>query len=219
MNVLVCRTNDGGRYTWVAKLADFGGSVLDVEKDQMGSLSMGSFPWQAPEWKQWLTRDGLLKTDVYSLGLVYWSIITAGRIPVEDDPTSFSIPHVDTEYDLWVSVSKMKSDPLDTFLHKLMLSGEKSFPPDMDIKKLRSVLAVSVVQEPSKRNLKQLIAIMRRPNALDPESAPSGFEEELAELNLGSPTKQIATMSRIENIFVCNSKPLISSILTCIDGT
>jgi serine/threonine protein kinase len=63
---------------WIPKLADFGGSALDIAEGATGRLPMRSVPWQAPEWAEYLSRDGLLRTDLCSLGLTIWSIMANG---------------------------------------------------------------------------------------------------------------------------------------------
>lgn len=57
------------------------GIALDIPEGATGRLPMRSVPWQAPEWADYLTRDGLLRTDLYSLDLTIWSIKANGASP------------------------------------------------------------------------------------------------------------------------------------------
>lgn len=57
----------------IAKLADFGCSVLDME--DRSRLPGGSEPWNAPEWRDTLEETLFCKTDIYSFGLLCWSVL------------------------------------------------------------------------------------------------------------------------------------------------
>ncbi|PFH57722.1 hypothetical protein XA68_14650 [Ophiocordyceps unilateralis] len=58
---------------YTAKVADFGGSIMDV-LDGSGSHSilMNTFPYEAPEIGQKLSVDGVKKTDAFSYGMLIW---------------------------------------------------------------------------------------------------------------------------------------------------
>jgi len=79
-NVLIYLSDDakfGVRYT--AKLADFGGSVMDMSTEDFRQLETWTWPFQAPEWSKSLSRDGMKLTDVYSFGLLVWRAFTDGQ--------------------------------------------------------------------------------------------------------------------------------------------
>lgn len=67
------------RYT--AKLADFGGAVMDMTSFEARRLETGTWPFEAPE----VTRGSLLRkremmlTDVYSFGLLTWRAFEDGN--------------------------------------------------------------------------------------------------------------------------------------------
>ncbi|TLD03597.1 uncharacterized protein PgNI_11774 [Pyricularia grisea] len=78
-NVLVFanryQTPPGQPYT--AKLADFGGTVMDMVDDdgrelQGHRLRVRTFPYEAPEVGRQLSTDGVKKTDAYSYGMLIW---------------------------------------------------------------------------------------------------------------------------------------------------
>ena len=66
---------------YTAKLADFGGTVMDMTPFEARKLKTGTPPFEAPE----VTNDRLLKkyemmlTDVYSFGLLVWRLFEDGR--------------------------------------------------------------------------------------------------------------------------------------------
>ncbi|KAL6895346.1 serine/threonine protein kinase [Trichoderma longibrachiatum] len=57
---------------YTAKLADFGGTVMDMSGDGTHSVPMHTFPYEAPEVGEKLTEDGAKKTDAYSYGMLIW---------------------------------------------------------------------------------------------------------------------------------------------------
>ncbi|KAH0543149.1 hypothetical protein FGG08_002494 [Glutinoglossum americanum] len=79
-NVLVFPTS-GGAYPVQAKLSDFGCSVL--ENDHGTNLPGCSPPWGAPEWHKNFAPSQLHVTDLYSLGLLIWSLALNGENPFE----------------------------------------------------------------------------------------------------------------------------------------
>ncbi|THU98228.1 hypothetical protein K435DRAFT_753192 [Dendrothele bispora CBS 962.96] len=89
---------------FIAKVADFGGSVMDLNDSESRSLDkdegkqsggdenddrryrlhMGTPPYDAPEARERrLSAEMVKKTDVYSLGLLVWRIMVDGRNPFD----------------------------------------------------------------------------------------------------------------------------------------
>ncbi|KAL5044382.1 hypothetical protein BDW71DRAFT_215744 [Aspergillus fruticulosus] len=74
----------------IAKLADFGFSIVEKAVDEMVSIG-GTWPWKAPETNRAIERDHLKYTDVYSFGLMVWRVACDGLSPFkfinsEDSP-------------------------------------------------------------------------------------------------------------------------------------
>ncbi|KAK2735763.1 hypothetical protein FQN57_001143 [Myotisia sp. PD_48] len=78
-NILICNT-DSARGV-VAKLADFGCAVTDLDPSDTLKLPAFTLPWNAPESHDRLPRDLLKYTDVYSYGLLVWRITLNGANP------------------------------------------------------------------------------------------------------------------------------------------
>ncbi|KAK4235382.1 Serine/threonine-protein kinase HT1 [Achaetomium macrosporum] len=57
---------------YTAKLADFGGTVMDMGSHGQHRISMYTFPYEAPEIADKLTEEGAKKTDAYSYGMLIW---------------------------------------------------------------------------------------------------------------------------------------------------
>ena len=84
-NVLVF--DCAGERPQVAKLADFGASIFEVDFDDGPVSYRGTPRYNAPEqegrlgpqaWKMAQTKEGFYKADIYSLGLVVWEIMNDG---------------------------------------------------------------------------------------------------------------------------------------------
>ncbi|KAJ7699134.1 serine/threonine protein kinase japonica group [Mycena olivaceomarginata] len=82
-NVLVFRNKakGAGAVAYTAKLADFGGSAMDIQAAADRFLPSGTPPFEAPEARNGLDGEGLKCTDVYSLGLLVWRVILDGENP------------------------------------------------------------------------------------------------------------------------------------------
>ena len=57
---------------YTLKLADFGGTVMDLSGDGGHRIPMHTFPYEAPEISEKLTEEGAKKTDAYSYGMLIW---------------------------------------------------------------------------------------------------------------------------------------------------
>ncbi|KAK1234467.1 hypothetical protein PQX77_002321 [Marasmius sp. AFHP31] len=80
-NVLIFKNKgDDPDIPYLAKLADFGGSVMDLEKEGT-TLHMGTPPYDAPEAWTKLDGEGIKLTDVSSLGLLFWRTLIGGASP------------------------------------------------------------------------------------------------------------------------------------------
>ncbi|KAF4953490.1 hypothetical protein FGADI_5823 [Fusarium gaditjirri] len=78
-NILICRHSDGRP---IAKLSDFGLSIFLEQHDSTVPWRVGTRGWWSPEYSTLVDKDKLPKTDIYSCGLVLWSILLNGRQPL-----------------------------------------------------------------------------------------------------------------------------------------
>jgi serine/threonine protein kinase len=63
---------------FIAKLCGFGSSIIDATSDDVVELK-GSSPFRAPEVEEGSAEvNDLLKTDIFSLGLLIWNILIHG---------------------------------------------------------------------------------------------------------------------------------------------
>ncbi|KAK3382662.1 hypothetical protein B0T24DRAFT_686822 [Lasiosphaeria ovina] len=87
-NVLIFanRYTEPSNQPFTAKLADFGGTVMDMSRDGTGThrVRMHTFPYEAPEIGDNLSPDGVKKTDAFSYGMLIWRcMIDCKDIPSE----------------------------------------------------------------------------------------------------------------------------------------
>jgi serine/threonine protein kinase/ankyrin repeat protein len=68
---------------YIAKVADFGLSVINPNPATKHYLLGSTWMWEAPECHSMLSVDGLKLTDVYSFGLVAWRVLLNHSIPYE----------------------------------------------------------------------------------------------------------------------------------------
>jgi serine/threonine protein kinase len=79
-NVLICVNSFSGS---VAKLSDFGSALLDITSDSNFAHGIvGTRPWNAPEYGKRLKGLDVMKTDVFSFGMLLWRFI--GQPPIVD---------------------------------------------------------------------------------------------------------------------------------------
>jgi serine/threonine protein kinase len=72
--------------TYIAKLADFGFTLIDLEgRAPMTKLPARSPPWDAPEAASLMPWADLHLTDVYSFGFLIWRILCYGHEPFSEN--------------------------------------------------------------------------------------------------------------------------------------
>jgi serine/threonine protein kinase len=87
-NVLIFPAKDPlADISYTAKLADFGGAVMDMTPNESRKMETWTWPFQAPEItnEQRLSKNEMALTDVYSFGLLVWRAF-------EDDEGFVSLP-------------------------------------------------------------------------------------------------------------------------------
>lgn len=77
-NVLVFET-DETQSPYVAKLAHFGASMMDIAEENSCSPKMGTWPYNPPGPSDDLSIDDFKQSDVYCFGLLVWRAIIDGK--------------------------------------------------------------------------------------------------------------------------------------------
>ncbi|MCJ1469193.1 hypothetical protein MMC07_007826 [Pseudocyphellaria aurata] len=81
--VLVFETHDS-HSPYTAKLADFGGSVMDNPEEKSRFPRTGTWPYNPPEPVHDLSIDGFKQSDVYCFGLLVWRAMADGKDILEN---------------------------------------------------------------------------------------------------------------------------------------
>lgn len=148
-----------------AKLADFSGVVFDVADQGTAVLPSGTRPWNAPEAQDMLTgRKALLKTDIYSLGLLIWRIMADGGHPF---PDSWKTMENDRNGP-WGKVERIKREEdesendrkgLRNYLKSLF--GVWHEMESIEVPMLNEILDYTVRYDPEKRDLERVERILQ----------------------------------------------------------
>jgi len=154
-NVLVFDNPDDGR-PFVAKLADFGGAMFGVLAPS--TLPSGTRPWHAPEWRDQLDMEGLLLTDVYSLGFALWRILANGKHPFLDPGAPSGEAWLERADKLKSNDETMRehlaklSEELETEAERLLAGiviefTVKRVPADRDLEEVKKLLAGTMLRK------------------------------------------------------------------------
>ena len=65
---------------WIAKIADFGSSLIRAKIKGRIIVEFGSRFWQAPETTRPLLADELEHADIFSLGMILWKVLSLGAL-------------------------------------------------------------------------------------------------------------------------------------------
>ncbi|OJD11136.1 serine/threonine protein kinase [Emergomyces pasteurianus Ep9510] len=143
---------------YTAKLADFGGAVMDISQSDLSYLPMGTYPYQAPESSNRLSADGIKQTDVYSFGLLVRRAFIDGRaltteLGLESRPTEAS--------ERLLQQLKLSNDLLVNAVCSAQLYSSNYGIHESALGLILYVLAQTVLVEPVDRSLPRAQAALR----------------------------------------------------------
>jgi serine/threonine protein kinase/ankyrin repeat protein len=152
---------------FTAKLADFGGTVMDMNREVSHEVPMNTFPYEAPEVSRGLTADGVKRTDTFSYGTLVWRCMVdcqdilsligyklAGSKPTEQERGGLNLKKQSDEFLEWAIASiachfNARSLPVQSF------------------SLVASVLMSTLRGDPSQRELSRAQARMRGMSGTD----------------------------------------------------
>lgn len=142
---------------YVAKLADFGGSVIEAAQHKTYLLLTKTDAFAAPEADKQLSSSAAKQTDVYSFGLLVWRVFIDGRLSsiqpefASDDPRS--------KRDL--AMLKVSGELLSRADQNVQEYATLNNLPFKSLDLVRFVLRVTIQAEPSRRSLSHAQAAVR----------------------------------------------------------
>lgn len=133
-NVLIFPNSypDPPNQPYTAKLADFGGTVMDMSGDGTRRIPMHTFPYEAPEVSEKLTEEGAKKTDAYSYGMLVWRCMIDSQdiLTAMGMTSSGSLANAKLRED--ITLLKLSDGLLETAIHNIanyfFLSPQASEP-------------------------------------------------------------------------------------------
>ena len=137
-NILIFQN---GPNSFVAKICDFGSSILESTAGPTCMLRGGTKVWQAPESQDASGPESLRRADIYSLGLVLWYIFScdAATAILDCDPTS-------------LFETKASSELLETVMATLETEDDDAQSSDADISQLQQcILGLTLACNPADR--------------------------------------------------------------------
>ena len=142
------------QHPFVAKLSDFGGALPDIPN--LMSLQLGTPPWNAPGRNCERPRDELLKSDVYSLGMVIWHVMLNGQSPFNDTEL-FHLPDPRNK-EAWRNAVEFEKLNDSLFLWKVNASIATIGAIDKDL--LSNIFNVSLRLSPEMRDIKTIAKLL-----------------------------------------------------------
>jgi serine/threonine protein kinase len=140
-----------------AKIADFSHSSLDTGHARR--LVGGTHIYAAPEWKVLATTSELLRTDVYSFGLIFSGLILGSNL-IDHTYTDNDHPAFDSGMTREQIIQKLKDDDMmREHLYKLILRADQE-RPDLHLEEfpmIEAILDSTLQLDPGKRDLGQVV--------------------------------------------------------------
>lgn len=136
----------------LAKLADFGLALADSGE---GALLSGGTPgWTAPEWKSYIPADRIAKADMYSFGLLVWSIMTMTRDPFQ----GIGIPISTHQQAIEALKTRDRTMLLRVISH---LKRASTACPPLAVSAAVAVIQATLRTDPDQRDLTRAIELLR----------------------------------------------------------
>jgi len=179
-NVLLFSTDAKGGSGLTAKIADFGFSI--VEHGSGARLPGGTFPWYAPEWRDWIPARNLAKTDVYSFGLLVWRVTTRPSDPVREivaEATTTTKTHttgLGTITTASVEIEHIRASTDDRMLEAISANTRNKLgASDARLQSILEVLSSTVRRDVERRSLETARSILARENRDEEPSTRYGL--------------------------------------------
>ena len=145
-NVLICGHSER---QYVAKLSDFGLSIINPSETEEHYLPGHTWLWSAPEALQQLSVQGLKQTDVFSFGLTAWRVWSGRHDPFVLVPRNAVAAGNQMQF-----VHHLKQSPMLCHMAIQTLSGH----PNLDV--INPVFSATLAANPTQRDLNSAISAL-----------------------------------------------------------
>jgi hypothetical protein len=150
----------------LAKLSDFGCAVIRSSDQEGTSILKGlSPPWDAPEAGVEIPSELLHKTDIYSIGLVYWWFHLHGQDPFglgEDETNIFNF-NGDRATKLDAVKTLKRSEDLGSWMYQSITTINPYNDPHYDMEMEISLIAqATLMVDPLVRSLEDVIVVLEK---------------------------------------------------------
>ncbi|RSM02289.1 hypothetical protein CDV31_011010 [Fusarium ambrosium] len=179
-NVLVFRNREEypPDQPYTAKLADFGGAIMDIGGNADHSLRMTTVPYDAPESGQNLTVDGIKATDTYSFGMLIWrTFIDCKDLLVAIGFKQTSTPLSDDERTALKHLKRSESF-LQMALDTVEAYGRSRSLPEDTVEMITDAMNATLILNPASRSLVQAQARLRGMSREEVEDYTFALERE-----------------------------------------
>ena len=136
----------------LAQLADFGSSILlsQIPVSAKARLRSHTPPWNAPESTSEIQRDDLIKTDIYSYGLLFARIMLQGASPFASGFDAASLLGLGLPAHDSADIQRLRDvDKIDEHIYERIQATD--FYSDEQLQAIRTVLQRTLRTEPKDR--------------------------------------------------------------------
>ncbi|KAL4739990.1 hypothetical protein BDV11DRAFT_169622 [Aspergillus similis] len=160
-NVLIFPAKTPQGRSFIAKVTDFGCSIVIDEVGSQTRLRGSTIPYDAPEADSVIERGNLAYTDVYSFGLLAWRVLIDGADPFKHSRYATVNATVERYNYSLIREDKRNGTSLSLALDRVQ-DPDSGFSPEM-ANVFGEVLSIALDPEPQKRDLGRIMEILDRP--------------------------------------------------------
>ena len=152
---------------FTAKLADFGGTIMDMNNEVPQEIRMNTFPYEAPEVSGRLTADGVRKTDTFSYGTLVWRCMVDCQDILAMSGCKLAGPKPTEQERATLNLKKQSDEFLEWALSCIACHFNARSLPVQGFALVTSVLMCTLRGDPSQRDLSRAQARMRGMSGTD----------------------------------------------------
>jgi serine/threonine protein kinase len=153
-NILICRHS---QREYVAKISDFGLSIINPAREDFHTLLGSTWIWEAPESQSRMSVEGLKQTDLFSFGLLIWRVLTNKSVPYEILGQDIVDRYRAPDKEAFIVAVKKDSEFCGIVLHSLRYSSIAKWAKSLGM----AILPHALGLDPTSRCLQKITAGIR----------------------------------------------------------